>query len=320
MKKFALTLLCIFLLGVLSVVWIVPFSDIQKLKSEYVHYDLGEKNAATYTIGPKRPKYWRSIKDISPRVINAIIVSEDSTFYTHMGIDLEGIKSAISDRLDGKRLRGASTITQQLAKNLFFSQERSFFRKLGEVPIAIVMERELEKKKILEIYLNILHLGERIHGIENASQYYFKKRARDLSVKEAAFLAMLLPNPVRYSESFSKKKLTAFAEGTIKDILTKMKLRKMISEEEYVAAVDENFWKKAQRNEDGREGENFLQHKDSNIGRRGNMQKYKNTNKGKDFDEIYRNDPELNVPDEIKYDDDALIEDESGLAEEFNID
>lgn len=133
---------------------------------------------------------------------------------------------------EGKRVRGASTISQQLAKNLFTDGDRSYLRKIKELIATVILERALSKERILELYLNVIEYGEGIYGIEAAAKHYFKKSASELNTKEGAFLAMLLPNPKRYSQSFRERKLTEYAEETINKILDKMAVAKYISKEE----------------------------------------------------------------------------------------
>lgn len=125
----------------------------------------------------------------------AVVASEDQRFPTHHGVDFTEIINAIKQYDDGEGLRGASTITQQTAKNLFLWPGRSFIRKGLEVALAISLEIVWGKRRILEVYLNIAEFGKGIYGVEAASQYYFGKSARDLSTNQAVQLAILLPSP-----------------------------------------------------------------------------------------------------------------------------
>lgn len=139
---------------------------------------------------------WVSYERISPHLRRAVIVSEDSAFYEHAGFDREELEASIRKNLsEGKIARGGSTITQQLAKNLWLSPSRNPWRKVKELILARQLERELSKKRILEIYLNVVELGERAYGAEAAAREHFGKSARSLTPREAALLAGALPNP-----------------------------------------------------------------------------------------------------------------------------
>lgn len=209
----------------------IPMLNIEKLRNGYVQTRFN-KEEVTYSVLSKRPRKWTSIKSLPPHVYYAFIVSEDWSFYDHQGVDLRQIYMAIKDHLKGEKLRGASTISQQLIKNLYTNSERSLHRKVFELFSTMYLENRLTKDKILETYLNIIEFGEGLYGITDASWFYFKKRPDDLSPKEAAFLAMLLPNPRVYSQSFRDKKLTEFANNTVNSILNKMKVVKVITPEE----------------------------------------------------------------------------------------
>ncbi len=163
----------------------------------------------------------------------AIILSEDWSFYQHEGLDFEQMKIALSDMVEEQKFRGASTITQQMVKNVYLNGRRTLWRKLHEIILAQKVERALEKNRILEIYLNVIEFGPGIYGIKNASDHYFQKSPKKLTPREGAFLAMLLPGPKRYYSSFQKKKLTPFARDRIQAILVKMRMGKIISPLQY---------------------------------------------------------------------------------------
>jgi monofunctional biosynthetic peptidoglycan transglycosylase len=152
-----------------------------------------------------RPEYsmrWVPLEDISPYLRSAVLVAEDDRFYTHRGVDWDALKQAASYNLKRRRLaRGASTITQQVARNLFLSPRRSPARKFKELLIARHLDRSIEKERILEIYLNIVEWGEGIFGAEAASQAYFEKHASELTAEEAVALVVALPSPYRLNPS-----------------------------------------------------------------------------------------------------------------------
>lgn len=139
---------------------------------------------------------WVNGKKISPNAAKAVIASEDQRFYQHSGFDLNSIQSSIDIYMDGGKLRGASTISQQVAKNLFLTPSRSFIRKGLEVWFTCLIEMLWNKQRILEVYLNIAEFGDHLYGIEAASRYYFGHSAATLNKPQAALLAATLPNPI----------------------------------------------------------------------------------------------------------------------------
>lgn len=141
---------------------------------------------------------WISAKKISSHASAAVIASEDQQFYNHFGFDLQSIRSSITAYLNGgRRLRGASTITQQVAKNIFLTPSKSFIRKGLEVWFTLLIEIMWSKQRILAVYLNIAEFGDHLFGIEAASQHYFGIPAKNLTRSQAAMLAATLPNPLR---------------------------------------------------------------------------------------------------------------------------
>lgn len=203
------------------------------LKQQYPHVIYqGSDKPPQIKILKNRPAQWVSLSEVSKVAIDAIVISEDWAFYQHRGYDPNQIREAIREDLEEGRLaRGASTITQQVVKNVFLGSEKSFSRKIKEIFVAVAMEQRLTKSKILEVYLNIAEWGEGLFGIGPASRFYFKKAPSELTPKEGAFLAMLLPSPKRYSQSFRDKKLTEYANKTIQSILQKMAQAKLLTEE-----------------------------------------------------------------------------------------
>ncbi len=140
---------------------------------------------------------WRDITQISPQVAIAVVASEDQQFPFHSGFDLGQIKKAMAEAERGQRARGASTITQQVAKNLFLWSGHSYLRKALEAGFTVLMEWLWPKQRILEVYLNIAQFGRGIYGVQAASRAYFRHDARTLSAGEAALLAAVLPNPIK---------------------------------------------------------------------------------------------------------------------------
>jgi monofunctional biosynthetic peptidoglycan transglycosylase len=138
---------------------------------------------------------WVEIENVAPIAWQSIIMSEDGQFCSHHGIDLRELNAVIDDAMEGEKTRGASTITMQLAKNLFLWNGRSILRKIAELPLAIYIDVVLPKKRIMEIYLNIAEWDAGVFGIEAAAQHYFNRPASKLNARQAALLAVTLPAP-----------------------------------------------------------------------------------------------------------------------------
>lgn len=206
--------------------------DVEKLNKEFPHSKI-INDEISFDVKPGKPQGWSSLKEISKFARWAIVLSEDWSFFQHEGIDVEQIKVALNEMVSEKRFRGASTITQQMVKNVYLSEERSLWRKVHEMILAQKVEKVLSKNRILEIYLNCIEFGPGIYGIRKASYHYFNKHPSALDPKESAFLAMLLPSPKRYYISYKNKKLTKFAKTRINAILAKMRMGKVITPQEY---------------------------------------------------------------------------------------
>ena len=144
-------------------------------------------------------KKWKDYKDISGNMKLAVIAAEDQTYPLHKGFDVDSILGAIEDKNRGKRLRGASTISQQTAKNVFLWPSRTWARKGAETYFTFLIENLWGKKRILEVYLNVMETGPGIYGAEKAAEVYFGKAAKNLTKGEAALIAAVLPNPERMS-------------------------------------------------------------------------------------------------------------------------
>jgi monofunctional biosynthetic peptidoglycan transglycosylase len=207
------------------VIWLAfeffTFPAISSMKTEnpmttsLIEYRLATKRAAGQT--PRKNMIWQPLTQISHHLQRGVLAGEDARFFEHNGFDWKAIESAWEEaRREGEKeakaegdfnendwippmpkfKRGASTVTQQLAKNLYLSEERSFLRKGREAAYTFVIERELSKRRILELYLNVIEWGDGIYGAEAASRFYFKKSASQLGANEAAFLAAMIPSPL----------------------------------------------------------------------------------------------------------------------------
>ncbi len=170
---------------------------------------------------PRRPnRRWVPLSRISPHLKRAVVVAEDARFYSHEGFDWEGMRVALMRNWKkGELYRGGSTITQQLAKNLYLSPQKSIFRKLREAMIARELERHLSKGRILEIYLNVVEWGNHVYGAEAAARHHFYKSAAHLTREESALLAAMLPSPRQYDPL----RVTRFLEKRQRFILRYMK-------------------------------------------------------------------------------------------------
>ena len=146
-------------------------------------------------------KDWTSLEEMSSAMPLAVIAAEDQNFEEHFGFDFKAIKKAgeYNSRHKGKRVKGASTISQQTAKNVFLVPSRSWIRKGFEVYFTFLIEVFWSKKRIMEVYLNVIETGEGIYGTEAAAQEYFHKPAKKLSLREASLIAAVLPNPRKWS-------------------------------------------------------------------------------------------------------------------------
>lgn len=208
--------------------------DLERLERSSIVYSSDGEILGTYYVESDRLDV--SLDEISPYVVQALIAIEDERFYHHSGIDFWGILGAIGDRLRGGSLRGASTITQQLARNFYdeeVGRERSLSRKIKEAVAAIFLERHFSKEEILELYLNTVSFGGTVYGIGSASQYYFHKSPKELNLEEAALLIGLLKgpsyyNPIKHPERAKKRRNV---------VLSRMKTLGFIAEKEYRRAI-----------------------------------------------------------------------------------
>ncbi len=186
----------------------------------------------------KIPKHFQIIvpySAISTNLKTAILVGEDDAFFEHEGFDYQRIREALILDWEKKRFaRGASTITQQLAKNVFLSTSKNPIRKLKEAVLTYRLEHELDKRRIFEIYLNVIEWGENVYGAEAASRYYFGKSASQLSLNEAVLLAAIIPNPRRMNP-FVSLRFSRYRRGVILDHLYRYH---HITQDEYQAALN----------------------------------------------------------------------------------
>ena len=235
-------LLFIFLIlftGLALYLFLVP--DISRLRKEnpkktsFMEYREKEwkRQGKKYKIRQK----WVPLSQISPYLIKAVLIAEDDKFWSHEGFDYEAMQKAIEKDIKARRFKlGGSTITQQLAKNLYLSPVKNPIRKIREAIIAYRLERTLTKKRILGLYLNVAEWGDRgIFGIEAASRHYYGKTASELGPEEASRLAAVLPNPRRYNPLGDSRYVTLRA-----NLIYNIMVRRGIVVPEYEEVVKED--------------------------------------------------------------------------------
>ncbi len=194
------------LLVVASLAWFLLMPNVSRLakqdpgKTSFMEYREREwkEKGKTYRI----TRIWVPLSRVSPYLVKAVLIAEDDKFWSHEGFDYEAMQKAMEKDLREKKFKlGGSTVSQQLAKNLYLSPSKNPLRKIAEAVITWRMERSLSKRRILELYLNVIEWGEGIFGAEAAARHYFGKPASALSAEEAARLAAVLPNPRKYNPS-----------------------------------------------------------------------------------------------------------------------
>lgn len=178
---------------------------------------------------------WISLKEVPELLIRTIILAEDASFWVHEGIDWYEVKQSIKkDWEEGEFARGGSTITQQLAKNLYLSPKKTIYRKIREWFIAKELENKLKKSRILELYLNVIELGRGVFGIAAASQKYFGKEPNELELSEMVRLAAIIPDPLSLSPNYPSSGL----KWRSRIILKRLYKYNFISEEEYLRTTE----------------------------------------------------------------------------------
>lgn len=162
---------------------------------------------------------WTPIEEISPNLQKAVISSEDGLFLQHNGFDFGAMQKAFKNNFKGKRIKGGSTISQQTAKNVFLWQGRSYIRKILEAYFTVLIEIIWDKERIMEVYLNSIEMGDGIYGAQAATQYWYKKDCKSLTLQEAAGIAAILPNPRKYKA----KNSSAYINGRKTKIIKLMR-------------------------------------------------------------------------------------------------
>ncbi len=200
-KLLALTLVFVAFLSLVYYLWMPDISKLRKENPKKTSFmQLREKEWRERGSRNRINQKWAPLSRISPNLVKAVLIAEDDKFWSHEGFDYEGIQKAIEKDIKTRKFRfGGSTISQQLARNLYLSPAKNPLRKIAEAFITWRMERVLTKRRILELYLNVVEWGEGVYGAEAASRHYYGKPSSELTPHEAARLASVLPNPRRYS-------------------------------------------------------------------------------------------------------------------------
>lgn len=198
----------------------------------------GESREQAVTVGPESPEFV-ALADLPAHVADAVVTSEDGGFFGHQGFDFDEIKRSLVAvaEASGRAVRGGSTISQQLAKNLFLSREKTYVRKAREALVTLALESTMPKQRLLEIYLNVIEWGPGIRGIGPAARTYFGKSPRELTPREAAYLASVIPNPVRYFAQYERGEVSAEWGNRLDTILTHMTLNGRLAPEAYAEAL-----------------------------------------------------------------------------------
>lgn len=193
---------------------------------------------------PKSFYRWTSIRDTSRALLYSVVSSEDSTFFDHDGFNFEAILDSLAENIrDRKNTFGASTISQQVAKNLFLTSEKSWIRKAKEFFITRALERTLKKNEILELYLNIAEFGPDMYGIAAASKAYFGLNPDEINAAEGSFIALMLPSPKRYYFSiFENQNLTRAKRRRLERVLRGMLYEELITEVQYRGFVQYDYF------------------------------------------------------------------------------
>lgn len=200
-------------------------------------------------INKKITNIWVPLSRVSPYAMKAVIIAEDDKFWSHEGFDFEAMQKALEKDIEKKKFKaGGSTISQQLAKNLYLSPSRNPIRKIKEAILTWRMERNLSKRRIMELYLNVAEWGDGIFGIEAAARKHYGKSAAALGPREAAVLASILPNPIRYKPHGSSK-YVAYRSEKIYQIMVRRGI--VIPEyEEVISEPDESGQETAEQKEE----------------------------------------------------------------------
>ncbi|MBY0469937.1 transglycosylase domain-containing protein [bacterium] len=231
--------------GILAYSFVRSLPDFNKMSFEQVKA-ITEKRVQA-RIETKTPHKWVDIDDVSRDFLFSVVMSEDSTFFEHNGVNYDAMASSLAENIREKKAAyGASTISQQVIKNVFLDNEKTVTRKVKEVLITLEMEKHLKKNQILELYLNLAEFGPDIYGVRAAAWHYFKKKPDKINAAEGAFMALMLPSPKRnHYAIFENKNLTRAKRRRIQRILNDMLYQEYISEKQYRRYLTYDFFTQA---------------------------------------------------------------------------
>ena len=240
--------------------WLAPFRNLCQFeeKPNWVRVERFQEPFTPRAVEPDETVFkmrtgpgtdnWVAFADISPFVVPAVISHEDGGFYDHVGFAPWAIRDALVRNLqEGRYVVGASTISMQLAKNLYLQREKTIARKVQEVLLTWWLENALTKDEILELYLNVIEYGPSVYGLRHAAAYYFGREPHELSPAEAAYLACMLPSPKRYHVSYERGALTRSMKSRSRRLLEHMAKRERIGPEALAYGLAEledfQFWR-----------------------------------------------------------------------------
>ncbi len=229
--------------GLSIIVAVTNAPDFSGMKTKVeVPIKLADGTKSKRWMGPATA-YWVPIKQISDDLLMAVISSEDTSFFSHNGVDYHELREAMKKDLEEKKwARGGSTLTEQVIKNVYLSPEKSIWRKIREFLWAQQLEKTLTKSQILCFYVNMAEWGPGIYGIGEAAHHYFQTSPASLTPKQGAFLAMLLPSPVKYHIYYQRRQLTDWATKRVNQILHVMNSMGFIDDTAYEQARTESLW------------------------------------------------------------------------------
>ena len=217
-----------------------PLRSIERLRGPFVHEaESASGRRFEIRVSPESPDFV-ALAEVPSLFVRTLLIAEDANFYGHPGVDLAELPVAMATNLArGSFARGGSTLSQQLAKNLFLSRRKTISRKLEEASLALLLDQALGKSRVLEIYLNVIEWGPGLYGLRPAARHYFGVAPQELTPKQMAFLVSLIPGPVKYQRSFAGGVPTPFFDGLMTSLLTKLASVGALSEAECAAAIAE---------------------------------------------------------------------------------
>jgi len=208
-------------------------------------------------VGPDTTR-WVPLEEIPPLLPEAVIAQEDGGFYKHGGVSLLHIRGSLIRNLrEGRFVRGGSTLTMQLARNLFLNRRKTLSRKLEEMLLTWLLEAEFEKEELMALYLNVVEFGPDVFGIREAAMYYFQKAPQALRPREIAFLVRLLPGPRKFHAQFERGKLSPSWRRRVERLLRRLMKRGFLSEEEYAEAKAARLWQEPELLSDDSDAEDL---------------------------------------------------------------